>query len=94
MRRYRFARPPRALRRRGVELDNVALVPASLLPYKGQWQALANRLPAGSILVCVPMREQKPRRPYLAVARTLRDKGVTVRAVRAEAFTDRAVTNK
>ena len=32
MRHYRIKRPPRALRRPGVRLDNVALVPASLLP--------------------------------------------------------------
>ena len=41
MPQYRIKRPPKALRRPGVRLDNVALVPASLLPYKmagrGQW---------------------------------------------------------
>ena len=86
MRRSRFTTAPRALRRRTVKLDNVALVPASLLPYKAQWQQLANELPAGSVLVCVPMKENKPRQPYLAVARTLREKGFTVRAVNAQQF--------
>jgi len=66
--------------------DNVALVPASLLPYRAHWQQLANELPAGSVLVCVPMQENKPRRPYLAVARTLRQQGFTVRAVDAQLF--------
>ena len=83
MKQYRFTRPPRALRRRRVTRDNVALVPASLLPYKAHWQRLANELPAGSVLVCVPMDEDRPRRPYLAVARALRQQGMTVRAVRA-----------
>jgi hypothetical protein len=52
MQRSRFTSPPRALRRAGVRLDNVALVPASLLPYKKEWQAVANGLPQGSVLVC------------------------------------------
>ena len=45
MRPYRFMRPPRRLRRAGVKLDNVTLVPARLLPLKDEWQALANALP-------------------------------------------------
>ena len=36
-------------------LDNVALVPASLLPYKAQWQQLANELPRGSVLIITPL---------------------------------------
>jgi hypothetical protein len=52
MQQYRIKRVPRALRRPGVRLDNVALVPASLLPYKKEWQAVANGLPHGSVLLC------------------------------------------
>ena len=44
-----FSDPPEALRK--VRLDNIALVPASLLPLKGTYQPLANRLPTGSVLV-------------------------------------------
>src|SRR5205809_3669058 len=43
--------PPHALQH--ARLDNIALVPASLLPLKGTYQPLANRLPKGSVL-CVP----------------------------------------
>ena len=86
MQRYRFTREPRALRSKKVKLDNVALVPASLLPFKNQWQSLANQMPDGSILVCVPLKENKPRQPFLAVTRTLRDKGFKVRAVNAQNF--------
>jgi hypothetical protein len=49
---YRIKRAPRALRRPAVTLDNVALVPASLLPYKKEWQRVANGLPTGSVLLC------------------------------------------
>ena len=46
---YRFSEPPERLRK--ARLDNIALVPASLLPLKGTYQSLANRLPTGSVLV-------------------------------------------
>ena len=42
--------PPRALRK--AKLDNIALVPASLLPFKDTYQFFANTLPQGTIL-CV-----------------------------------------
>lgn len=35
-------------------MNALAMVPARLLPYKHQWQALANALPTGSILLCLP----------------------------------------
>lgn len=87
MPRYRITKPPRVLRAKKTRLDNIALVPASLLPYKRQWQHIANELPAGAILVCVPTQENQPRQPYLAVARDLRAKGFQVRAVSAESIT-------
>jgi hypothetical protein len=41
--------PPDALQH--ARLDNIALVPASLLPLKGTYQPIANTLPKGSILL-------------------------------------------
>ena len=55
MKPYDLTSPPRRLRRPGVKPYNVALVPASLLPHKPLWQALANRLPTGSILIVSPL---------------------------------------
>ena len=46
---YRFRRPPRVLRK--AQLDNLALVPASLLPFKEQYQQIANELPHGVSLI-------------------------------------------
>ena len=43
--------PPRALQH--ARLDNIALVPASLLPLKETYMSLANTYPTGSVL-CVP----------------------------------------
>jgi hypothetical protein len=55
-------RPPAALQRRGVTLDNIALVPASLLPFKARYQDLANRLPRGSVLLVLPRRRLAQRK--------------------------------
>lgn len=51
MRTYHLNWPPRSLRRSTVHLDNVALIPASLLPFKAEWQAIANDLADGEILI-------------------------------------------
>jgi hypothetical protein len=48
---YPIGNPPARLKK--ARLDNVALVPASLLPLKGTYQPIANNLPTGSVL-CVP----------------------------------------
>jgi hypothetical protein len=55
---YRFSEPPERLKK--AWLENISLVPASLLPLKGTYQELANRLPIASVLV-VPgtPRQQK-----------------------------------
>src|SRR5205807_8621484 len=55
---YRVGDPPARLKK--ARLDNIALVPASLLPLKGTYQPIANTLPNGSVL-CVPgtQKQQK-----------------------------------
>lgn len=55
---YSFVEPPTRLKK--ARLDNIALVPASLLPMKATYQPIANNLPTGSVL-CVPgsQRQQK-----------------------------------
>lgn len=50
-------KPPRALRK--ARLDNIALVPASLLPLRGTYQPLANTLPQGSILLVQSQRHRE-----------------------------------
>jgi hypothetical protein len=47
---YRFTNPPQLLRK--AKLDNIVLVPASALPFKAQFQKIANSLPKGSVLLC------------------------------------------
>ena len=66
--------PPRALQH--ARLDNIVLVPASLLPLKGTYQPIANKLPTGSVL-CVP-GTQKQRTIMATVTKFFKDHGHTV----------------
>ena len=75
--------PPRALQK--ARLDNIALVPASLLPLKGTYQPLANRLPKGSVL-CVPATH-KQRTIVARVTQYFRDHGHTVITMPLERIT-------
>ena len=62
-------------RRRTPRLDNLALVPASLLPQKAVYQRLANQLPAGAVLVVLPTEDSPERRTLQEAAARLRAKG-------------------
>ena len=53
---YAFSEPPQALKK--ARLDNIALVPASLLFQKDTYQPLANHLPTGSVL-CIPQTQRQ-----------------------------------
>src|SRR5436305_8613622 len=54
---YRIGKPPKALRK--AKLDNIALVPASLLFNKGKYQIIANNLPRRSILLCQAEKQEQ-----------------------------------
>ena len=47
---YHIVEPPEAVRK--ARLDNIALVPASLLSRKGKYQTIANNLPGRGVLIC------------------------------------------
>ena len=59
---------PQALRRPGIKLDTIALVPASLLPFKDQYQAIANRLPQGTVLLVLPRQKSRARQLLVSLA--------------------------
>jgi predicted DNA-binding WGR domain protein len=63
----RWDRAPRGLDGGGVRVENLALVPASLLPHKATYQRLANQLPPGAVLVVLP-DEDTPERQVLQQA--------------------------
>jgi hypothetical protein len=80
---YRFGRPPKPLRQTTVRLDNIAVVPASLLPFKEQWQQVANGLPAGSTLLVLPPPLTRPRVILERLAVRLRAAGQRVTMLQA-----------
>ncbi len=82
---YRVTPPPRRLRK--ARLDNLALVPASLLPFKEQWQEVANRKAGEHVLIVLPKLENRPRRVLERVAAQLREQGHAVTTLSAEQFT-------
>jgi hypothetical protein len=79
-----MARPPAAVRR--AKLDNVTLVPASLLPYKEVWQTIANDLPDGTILICIPTTNQSQRLILERVVSNLQHRGHRVATVPTARF--------
>ena len=75
MRHSLMRRGPQALRRPPVRLDNLTLVPASLLPRKADYEALANDLPRGEVLLVLPPAGSPERDTMQRVAQLFRAKG-------------------
>jgi hypothetical protein len=84
MNRSRLTRPPATLGK--AKLDNLVLVPGSLLPFKEEWQALANQLPAGATLIVLPVSDGAARATLQKVSRSLQAKGRTVATMPARRF--------
>lgn len=82
MRPHRLSYPPPALRR--AKLDNLALIPARLLPFKAEWQDVANSLPQGDVLVVLPENDRPARKSFELVATLLQAKGYRVTTIPAE----------
>lgn len=76
--------PPRAVRK--AQLDNVALVPASLLPYKATYQQIANAQPPGTTLVVLPLGSHGQRRTMRLIAARLKATGHRVQMLTSEAI--------
>ena len=86
LRRSPLSSPPKALRQPGVHLDNLAIVPACLLPRRAASQAYANRLPRGQVLIIVPHASPSSRRTLAKVAASLEANGHRVRTLPVERF--------
>jgi hypothetical protein len=68
-----------------MKLDNVALVPGSLLPFKSEYQEIANGLPKGGILIVLPQEQGSPR-VFKQTAAQLKNKGKRIATISAERF--------
>jgi hypothetical protein len=74
--RYRFTNPPKALLK--ARLDNIAIVPASMLGLKTLWQKAANTLPQGGVLLCHSRQNTRQRKILERVEETFRQQGHAV----------------
>jgi predicted DNA-binding WGR domain protein len=93
MSRVQWTHDPRGVRGRGgVRVENLALVPASLLPHKPTYQALANRLPQGAVLVVLPTEEGAERQLLETAAARFRAKGHPVATITADEVLTQART--
>ena len=84
MKKYHLIKPPRVVRK--ARLDNLALVPASLLPFKEQWQEVANSKAGEHVLIVLPKVEKRPQNVLKRVAAELREKGHQVTLLTSEQF--------
>lgn len=63
--------------------DTITLVPACELPFRDEWQAIANGLPLGAVLFVVPDHETTSKRTMRQVAAGFRAQGRPVYARRS-----------
>ena len=74
--RYRLTNPPETLLK--ARLDNIAIVPASLLGVKALWQTAANTLPLGGVLLCHSSKNTRQRKLLERIGETFRQQGHAV----------------
>lgn len=81
---YRFTKPPRSLSK--VRLDNIALVPASMIPLKESLQEILTGLPKGGVLLCHTRQNIKQERILKRVEDDFRQQGHAVISLSLERF--------
>lgn len=69
----RCRQPPLVSRR--AKIENLALVPGSMLPYMEQCQGAANCLPKGAMLIVSPQENETQKHTMLLVAKLLAAEG-------------------
>ena len=90
MRRVRYLRTlSTPLRHRPSRASNVALIPGHLLSQKHRWQRIADELPQGAILICLPACRGPSYQVLETVAGLLRSRGHRVAISRADDFCPR-----
>jgi hypothetical protein len=79
---YHFAKPPKALLK--ARLDNITIVPASMLPFTQTLPEKVNTLPKGAVLLCYAKENARQRKLLERVEETFRQQGHTVRSMSVE----------
>ena len=78
-RRYRLIRAPKALRK--ARLDNIAIVPASMLPLPQTLKEKVNTLPKGGVFLCYAQENIRQRKILERVEETFREHGYAVKSM-------------
>jgi hypothetical protein len=77
--RYRLTNPPKALLK--ARLDNIAIVPASMLPLTQTLKEKVNMLPKGGVFLCYVQQNSRQKKILERVGETFREQGHTVRSM-------------
>ena len=71
--------PPKALLK--VRMDNIAIVPASMLPLSETQKGKVNTLPKGGVFLCYAKENSRQRKILERVGDTFREQGHAVRSM-------------
>src|SRR4029434_1583530 len=77
--RYRLTNPPKAPLK--ARLDNIAIVPASMLPMTPLLKEKVNTLPKGGVFLCYAKENSRQRKILERVEETFREQGHAVRSM-------------
>jgi len=78
-RKYYHFKPPKALLK--ARLDNIAIVPASMLPFTKPLQQVLNNLPQGAVFLCHAEDNFRQQKILERVEETFRQQGHLVRSM-------------
>jgi hypothetical protein len=73
---YKLTQPSKALLK--AKLDNIVIVPASMLPLTKALQELVNNLPQGAVFLCHTKENKKQSKIIEKVGEIFRAKGISV----------------
>jgi hypothetical protein len=74
---YRFTKPPKAFLK--ARLDNIAIVPAIMLPFTKTIQQVLTNLPKGAVFLCHAEENTRQRKLFERVEEIFRQQGHVVR---------------
>ena len=77
--RYRLTNPLKALLK--ARLDNIAIVPASMLPLTETLKERVNTLPKGGVFLCYAQENNRQRKILERVEETFREHGHAVKSM-------------
>jgi len=77
--RYRLTNPPKALLK--ARMDNIAIVPASMLPLTKIVKEKVNTLPKGGVFLCYAQENSRQKKILERVEETFKEHGHTVRSI-------------